>query len=307
MEKAKNRLDDFCIFILTHGRANNVITWNTLRKMGYKWKIYLVCDDEDKQLEEYIKIFGEDKVKIFSKDVIEAKTDTMCNFGNRKCILYARNACFDIAEELGITYFMEFDDDYTSFTYRIPIGESLRGWNIKDLEKIITEMLDFYENTPFQSIAMGQGGDYIGGAESWLIKSPLNKRKCMNSFLCSTKRPFKFKGNINEDVNCYTSDGMKGTLFLTIPYVQLNQLTTQSNKGGMTDIYLDSGTYIKSFYSIICAPSGVKIWEFGQKHRRIHHHVNRSKTVPMIIDQKYKKGKGRFMRKVEEQEGRFIW
>lgn len=300
-------ISDFCIFILTHGRADNVETYKTLQKVWYKGKLFFIVDDEDDQISLYQKNFGEDKVKIFSKDEIEAETDTMCNFWNRKCILYARNACFKIARGLWITYFMELDDDYKSFLYRRVQGETLRSTKVKDINKVLEEMLYFYKNTPFQSIAMGQGGDYVGGVENGIITDWLNKRKCMNSFLCSIKRPFKFKGNINEDVNVYTSEATKWVLFLTVPYIQLLQETTQKNKGWMTDIYLDSGTYIKSFYSVICSPSNVKIGEIGTSHKRIHHSVNRAKTTPMILREKYKKGKDRYKRIVEEQENRFIW
>lgn len=33
----------------------------------------------------------------------------------------------------------------------------------------------------------------------------------------------------------------------------------QKNKGGMSDVYIDKGTYLKSFYSVMFAPSCVKI------------------------------------------------
>lgn len=56
--------------------------------------------------------------------------------------------------------------------------------------------------------------------------------------------PFKFFGKINEDVNTYTLLGSRGNLFFQIPHVSLNQVTTQQSNGGMTDIYLDSGTYV---------------------------------------------------------------
>jgi len=105
----------------------------------------------------------------------------------------------------------------------------------------------------------------------------------MNTFICSTERPFKFLGRINEDVNIYTSLGAKGNLFLTIPLVAINQKDTQTNNGGMTDIYMDGGTYIKSFYTIIFQPSSVKIRPMGAKHKRLHHSVTWKKTVPMII------------------------
>ena len=38
--------NNFAVFILTNGRANNVITYKVLRKQGYTGKIYLMVDDE---------------------------------------------------------------------------------------------------------------------------------------------------------------------------------------------------------------------------------------------------------------------
>lgn len=115
---------------------------------------------------------------------------------------------------------------------------------IRKLDAILSEMLAYYESIPALSIAMSQGGDFLGdngGHASWV------KRKAMNSFICSVDRPFSFMGRINEDVNTYTNLGRCGELFMTIGAVQLGQKQTQKNSGGMTELYLDSGTYVKSF------------------------------------------------------------
>ena len=69
----------------------------------------------------------------------------------------------------------------------------------------------------------------------------------------------------------------------------ITQKTTQSNAGGMTETYLDMGTYLKSFYSVIYSPSCVKISEMGDAHKRIHHAVNWDKCVPQILNEKWKK------------------
>ena len=51
-----NRLiDNFAIFILTHGRASNIPTIKSVRKSGYTGKIWLIIDDEDSQADEYKK------------------------------------------------------------------------------------------------------------------------------------------------------------------------------------------------------------------------------------------------------------
>lgn len=41
--------ENFAVFILTHGRAENIITLKALEKAGYSGKTYLVIDDEDEQ------------------------------------------------------------------------------------------------------------------------------------------------------------------------------------------------------------------------------------------------------------------
>ncbi|MFY4623894.1 hypothetical protein PQ643_18915 [Escherichia coli] len=51
--------DDFCAFILTHGRPDKVLTYRTLRRAGYTGKIFIVVDDEDKTRHQYIAEFGE--------------------------------------------------------------------------------------------------------------------------------------------------------------------------------------------------------------------------------------------------------
>lgn len=80
----------------------------------------------------------------------------------------------------------------------------------------------------------------------------------------------------------------KGNVFLTIANASITQKQTQKTKGGMTDIYINNGTYIKSFYSIICAPSCVKIRQLNSTQKRLHHSIDWNSTVPCIINEKYK-------------------
>jgi hypothetical protein len=68
----------------------------------------------------------------------------------------------------------------------------------------------------------------------------------------------------------------------------LNQLDTQQNKGGNTEMYKELGTYVKSFYSVVCNPSSVKIAEMGCDHKRIHHLVEWEQAVPKIISDRFK-------------------
>lgn len=276
--------DDFCAFILSHGRPDNVKTYKTLRKSGYTGKIYIVIDDEDKTADKYKEKYGPEVLQ-FSKAEVAKWTDEGDNFQDRRVILYARNACFDLARQVGCKYFIELDDDYTAFLYRLSRnGNNMTG----TLDRCLNVMLEYYKATPALAIAMAQGGDHLG-TESHTLNA---RRKCMNSFLCSTDRQFKFQGRINEDVNTYTGLGLVGELFLTIIPIQLNQDTTQKNKGGMTDIYLDSGTYIKSFYTVMYCPSAVKVGLLkdprDDKAGRLHHKINWHKVAPKILREECK-------------------
>jgi hypothetical protein len=280
--------DNFCVFILTHGRADRVITYETLRNSGYDGPIKLIIDDEDKKGPEYVKRFG-DEVYIFNKKESEHKTDTFDRYENRGIVVYARNECFDIAEKIGVTYFLMLDDDYPSFKFRINDKfrhpESCPNMRFT-LGDVIYATLQFYKSTNIDSVAFSQGGDWFGG-EAQFGKNP--KRKIMNSFFLSTERKFKFMGRVNEDVNAYVWLGSQGRVFFTIPFIQLDQFQTQSNSGGLTDIYLQQGTFVKSFYTVMCAPSCTSIVMMGRTNRRLHHKIDWSFAVPMIIDEKYKK------------------
>ena len=91
--------------------------------------------------------------------------DTMDLSEERRTIVYARNACFDIAKNLGVEYFLELDDDYTDFQYRYlsEDGEKLLITSAKQFDKICDLMLDFLDATKADSVALAQGGDFIGG------------------------------------------------------------------------------------------------------------------------------------------------
>ena len=284
---------EFAVLILTHGRSNSVVTYNTLRRQGYTGRIILMVDDEDSQIDAYLKKFG-DQVVVFSKQAAIDMTDSGDNFGKRNSVVYARNYTFTVAKELGLKYFLELDDDYTQFLYTFDNDRNYitRNIEIKSLDGVIEAMLNFFIESGATSIAMSQGGDFIGGEKSTFSKLERKgkfSRKVMNSFFCDVEKPFKFMGRINEDVNLYAENGRRGELFITVPRIRLEQKQTQANDGGLTDIYLDLGTYVKSFYSVMYAPSCVKIAEMGVTARRLHHRLSWKNTCPLIIPEEYKK------------------
>ncbi len=225
----KKMREDFCVFILTHGRPDRVKTYDSLVRSGYTGKVFIVIDDEDKTADEYRRRFGDEVIQ-FCKKEVAARIDEGDNFNDRRAIIYARNVCWDLAKKVGCKYFIQLDDDYSVFQLRYNSSFQYGYVRVKKtLDRILTVMLEYFIKTPALSLAMSQGGDHIGGkylegnGES-AHSFPKLKRKCMNSFICSVDRPFRFYGRINEDVNTYTTEGRKGNLFFTVMQVQLLQM-----------------------------------------------------------------------------------
>jgi hypothetical protein len=273
---------NFAAFILTHGRPDNVKTYTTLRKGGYTGPIYLIVDNEDSTIDRYRENYGA-HVVMFDKAAIAETFDEADNFNDRRAIVYARNACYDIAESLGYDLFLQLDDDYTGFYYKFAPDLSYRQKLIRNLDDVFDVMLDYYQSTPLSVLAFGQAGDYLGGAMSGTAKKIQSKRKAMNSLFCSVNRRVQFLGRVNEDVNTYVTLGNRGILFLTIMQVSVIQTQTQANPGGMSDLYRAEGTYRKSFYTVMYAPSAVEVAPMGNITPRWHHRITWPKAVPRIV------------------------
>jgi len=283
--------NDFCIFILSNRRPDNVKTLDTLQKSGYTGKWFIVIDDEDPTSQQYKKNFG-DRVLVFSKAKIAETTDSCDTSKDRRTPLWARNACWDLAKQVKCRFFCQLDDDYNWFGYRrVAKREADRparysNFKVESLSTVFDGMVELLENTPsVSSIAFSQGGDY--NVSSKTARRVL--RKAMNSFFCDTQRPFKFIGKFNDDVNTYISHGATGKLFFTYCPVQLTQGVTQKNAGGITEAYKENGTYVKSFYTVMISPSSTWIELMGHTNPRLHHKHDWNRVCPKILHQKYRR------------------
>jgi len=272
-------LASFCVFILTHRRPDKQITYKQLIKSGYTGRTYFVVDDKDPTLAEYQRKY-KDQVLVFSKDELAGTFDEAINHSDRRTTCYPRNAMWKLAEQVGCRYFCQLDDDYTAFYYRLAGPQTgYHAFRIKNIDQAFAAMVRFMQETPSLSIAMSQGGEHMGGHKMrWRVK-----RKAMNSFVCDVERPFYFVGKLNEDVNTYLTLGNRGDLFFTHSQLMLVQVQTQASAGGMTEAYKASGTYVKSFFSVMFLPSAVTVTQMGTANPRLHHNVEWDVAVPKIV------------------------
>ena len=281
----------FCIFIISHGRPDGVVTLNSINRCKYTGPLFIVCDNEDKTVDQYRENHGEDTVLIFDKKHYASLVDSCDNFQDRRTTTHARNACFDLAKERGFEYFLVLDDDYMWFRYTKIENNELKRPRIADFNKAAESVIGFLNSDErISSVCFMQGGDMFGGVESTSLLGvfPFKKRKAMNSFFCKTDRRFWFFSRLNEDVNTYMSLGNRGGIFMTIPEIQLCQKQTQTNKGGMSEAYLDGGTYVKSFYTVMIGPSYCKT-TLSTSMKRLHHKMSWNNAVPKMLSDNWKK------------------
>ena len=282
-------MDKFVVIVLCHCRPNDTTTPNTLKANNYTGSIILLLDDEDSTIDDYRKNYPEYTIETYSKDEAMLIYDSMDNLNDKRCAVYARNACFDIADKYGYKYFCQMDDDYTTIPYRYIADNKLYRSNYSNLDEVFKAYLEFMElNNNIGSVAFAEPGDFVGGVNSNL-NNKTYLRKCMGSWICFVDRRLKFQGTMNDDVNTYSLNGTKGQLFYTFPFIMIDTPATQSVKGGMTEIYEGRGTYTKTFYTIMCCPSFVSVDMFGDRHYRIHHKFKWKNAHPMLISERYKK------------------
>jgi hypothetical protein len=282
--------DDFGVLILTHGRADRVITLKSVLQAGnYSGKWYMMIDNEDDQAGEYIRRYGREHVVEFDKQAVADWTDTADSFGEHRAIVYARNQSFYTARELGLKYFLMLDDDYTGLYYRYPEGNKLAAKRVEDTDRLFEAMIRFLDDSGALTVAFCQAGDFVGGLQDKRYGQKI-VRKAMNTFFCRSDRPFQFVGTMNEDVTTYTTLGSRGELLMSVTDCAIVQQQTQKSAGGMSEAYLDTGTFVKSFYSTMSMPSAVRVEMLNTRHKRIHHKINWERCVPKILNERYRKG-----------------
>lgn len=289
--------EGFAAFILTHGRPKRIITHHTLRRRGYSGPIVLVLDDEDSTYDEHCRVYDgvpDTTIVTFSKEEMAERFGDADNFRDRRAIVHARNACWDIAAGLGLTHFAQFDDDYTVFQWRYDAKLRYCRGNVvtkASLNGVLGPLCTFLDETPFFAIALAQGGDFLGGEKGTKAQTFRLWRKAMNSWVCRTDRRIRFVGRLNEDVSAYAGpNGACGMLIGTTGHLSLDQIQTQAAEGGMSDAYADSGTYVKSMYTVMQAPSSTRVaMMHSRKSPRLHHQILWNNAVPKILREEWKK------------------
>ncbi len=275
---------DFAVFILSHGRADTISTYKALRDGGYTGRTYVVIDNEDDQEDLYRQKFGDDIIQFDKRDYLE-KTDLGDLDTDRRIGVFARNFIQDEAKRLGYKFHLQLDDDVHGFTYRFAQGKVLRALHCSHLDEVFSGMVEYMKETPITSLSFALSAYNMGGVDG-SIKEGMT-RKTMTTFLMRADDLQYFHMRMNDDITTSLINGMRGKLYYSYLPIEVEVDKTQVKAGGMTDIYQKNGTYRKSFYSVMCCPSCVKVSAMGITDYRIHHTISWNNAVPKLLSERW--------------------
>lgn len=272
------------VYIISKGRPG-CKTAETLTKLGYPGQWFIVCGTNDDALDEYRENWGEHVLVFDWRDEI-TRTDTLDNFGFETMpsgAVPVRNATRAISEARGELRHWQLDDDYDSF-WRVN-AECTKNERIKDGAVLEAEMLKIAE---FGYKAGLQNAGFQLSSEAYPDKAKCFGSRVFNAHnLPSTPDLFTvWRGRMNDDLINAIETYRRGGYEMSLKFLSLHPMPTQSEDGGMTDIYKAEGTVRKSAYPVLVAPSATKlVIRFG----RYHHKVNWRKLVPKVLHEKWAK------------------
>ena len=279
--------EDFAVFICTHGRPNKQLTLNTLRNCGYTGKIYLVLDDTDSTIQQYIDIYGTDNILVFDKNYFINTCYKGSSENVYKCILYAKAAVEFIAKDMGLKSFVIADDDIIKFRFRYIENNKLCSTPVSNLNGVLDLYIDYLLDSNITTLGFGTVHTYIGGIKGLTAYNLTNRRFTYNFILRNAEKPVTWYSEMNEDSITPVLMGLSGQVWLQLPFVQLDMLPCRAgSSGGMSEVY-SSMTEFKQFsYFILHTPSCVSLLK---RYGKYTHAFDRNKTFVKIISDKFKK------------------
>lgn len=281
-------INDFAVFILTHGRPNNQHTLQALKKAGYTGKIYLVVDDLDKTIDEYKKMYGE-SVIVFDKMKYVAIHETGVLKPHINFASFARNAIEDMAKDMELSYFAMVDDDLTKFRFRYEEDNKLKSLNVKDMDRVLMHYIDFMEQGNIPTLSLASQFRFIGGINNI---APINSSKwrlALTFYIRSTKTKVVWKSNICEDrITCMLSN-REGFVWLQLPFVQLDTKEMHGiNDGGNSDTYREITDFYRIFFTEVFVPDCNIAMYWSRNNGWVNKVPDWNTLCPMIISDKYK-------------------
>lgn len=276
------------LYIISKGRPQ-CRTAETMERIRYPGEWRIVCGNNDETLPQYKERWGE-RVIVFDWYDEITRTDPMDNFGfadvpSGACPV--RNVTSRISWERGENRHWQFDDDYISFSAWS--AKLKKNRPIKDGAALYEHMLkiaEFGHKARLQNVGFVQDAMEAHPAVRYTIAP-----RVFNAHnLPSDPALFvPWVGRMNDDIINAVNIWRRGGYEMSLRYLHVKFANTQSEAGGMTDLYQSDGTARKTAYGILAAPSAVKlVYRFG----RYHHNTSWVKLRPKLLEEKWRRESG---------------
>lgn len=289
-------LNDFAVFICTHGRPNKQLTLSALLDAGYTGQWYLVLDDTDPTIQEYINNYGADNILVFDKNHYIAQCEDL---GIRRpffnCVLYAKLAVEDIAVDLGLRTFMITDDDIYNFRFRyLDDLQSVKSMYIKGdcacIDDVLQAYSDFVVESNLTGAAFGGASLFFGGKNAFLSKYINKWRIPFSIFVRNTAIPIHWVSCYAEDVVTGLRLAKVGYVGFTLPFIQFETLPVggASEPGGMSSTYNKLTKFDRAMIDFVQEPACIRLRTY---HGAIVPTYLKEQSFPKIVPQYYRKDK----------------
>lgn len=284
------RAEDLVIFILSHKSPNNCESLETIKRLNYKGKWYIIIDNED-DIDSYKAIY-KDHLIIYDKSKYKYTTDlgySIKNIPSFSHAVFARNAAEDIAKDLKLDHYIIADDDIYDIHLRVVIDDKLPITHINDINEPLCLYYEYMMSNNLTCVGLGTPNFYMSGAEGIKTGAPFRRRCVSNFYMRNMNIPVKWVGPIDDFTTSITND-KRGNTFLTLYPLAISVRPQYTQKGaksnsGEVEFYKNSNSFQRSYVAYIMAPSFVTVKYYNGNYLP---YIKNDYAYPKIISDKYK-------------------
>lgn len=282
---------NYSVFIISHGRADRVETYDTLRNAGYHGPINIVVDVEEEA--EYRKRFGSEVIS-FDKFSIMDKSDTIYPEKKKASALYSRifvEMCASsmIGAPCNLDGYVVLDDDITNLRYRWVENGVAKSMSIrKNLSSVFDGYIEYIVNSGIATVSFIYNMFYVGGVKD-IEHRVTESRHTYQIHIRNLNHPIEWKSLTNNDTITEVTTMKTGDIWWSLPFVDFDAVPMNTKSGGMKNLYDSISDYAKNFLAVIACPSSCKVGYSESTRGKIRIVENKNNLYPMIVSSRFKR------------------
>lgn len=271
------------LFIPSYHRPDNLKTVNLFLRLGWEpSKITVFIDDETDDIGLY-KAACENygcNLHVFCMKEARKRFDYVHRPSvSRRSAGQARNMFQDYAKAKGIDFYVVQDDDSSSFEVK-RFGRNAGRGDGELVRSVFESIEKFMRKRKIGVFGLSQSGDYIGGENKYYYI-----RKVMNTTFYLL--PYIYRGERgvqDNDTSQYV--GLWNEGYFTGSCADgliLHQMPSATQKGGLTENYIENKLLNKSLVTVIQYPSAIRASKQIKNGGRLHHLITYRNLGPRIL------------------------